>query len=202
VGCPEPLPVDQVVLPPRRILVGWVGFPLLFDRPPSWNSAAPVSCVTIHPLRWLNGRTITRILIATASTVVPGGEDSYGHRQVGLFGRDQSSWPRQGICARVVSIEDNSSRARSASNASQHPSWTRPGYQQYAPCVPRVDRRLPLTIVIGAYLLAGPEMWARLGVPTLDPPLLDLRNVTSGWDCARGAIDVLRDNPLTRGTAR
>jgi hypothetical protein len=43
--------------------------------------------------------------------------------------------------------------------------------------------------------LGGHAEWSRLGVPAVTPHFLDLRSVTSGWDCARQHSGTWPDNP-------
>jgi hypothetical protein len=65
-----------------------------------------------------------------------------------------------------------------------------------------IRRRASLTAAasIGAYFvvlasIGGRDAWTRLGVPTIRPGFLDLRGVTSAWDCTRRGIAVLPKNP-------
>lgn len=60
--------------------------------------------------------------------------------------------------------------------------------------------RLTLLGIVGAYFvlllaLGGHHAWWRLGVPASPYSFLDLRSVTSGWDCTRRGIAVLAMNP-------
>ena len=43
--------------------------------------------------------------------------------------------------------------------------------------------------------LGGHEAWDELGVPPFTPGFLDLRSLTSGWDCAREGLGEWPDNP-------
>ena len=43
--------------------------------------------------------------------------------------------------------------------------------------------------------LGGHRAWGELGVPAASPGFLDLRSLTSGWDCARQDLGVWPDNP-------
>src|SRR6185437_12822024 len=43
--------------------------------------------------------------------------------------------------------------------------------------------------------LGGHAAWGKLGVPEHSPAFLDLRSVTSGWECTRRGIPVLAVNP-------
>lgn len=45
------------------------------------------------------------------------------------------------------------------------------------------------------FLIGPPAGWQDLGVPGENPSFLDLRSVTTGWDCERRGIDVLPRNP-------
>lgn len=62
------------------------------------------------------------------------------------------------------------------------------------------DSRLILLLMLGAYFLllaavGGQPHWADLGVSPGRLTFLDLRSVTSGWECTRRGIDVLPANP-------
>ncbi len=55
-------------------------------------------------------------------------------------------------------------------------------------------------VTVYGYFLAliwsgGHQHWSRFYVPALNPPFIDLLNVTSGWECTRKGIDVLASNP-------
>ena len=60
-------------------------------------------------------------------------------------------------------------------------------------------RVLPASVVcvyLGIVFLIGtPTGWQDLGVPGEKPSFLDLRSVTTAWDCTRRGIDVLPRNP-------
>lgn len=43
--------------------------------------------------------------------------------------------------------------------------------------------------------LGGREQWNRLGVGVVTPSFMDMRTVTSGWECTRKGYDVLPKNP-------
>jgi Glycosyltransferase family 87 len=62
-----------------------------------------------------------------------------------------------------------------------------------------VARVLPASVVcvyLGIVFIIGtPAGWRDLGVPGEKPSFLDLRSVTTGWDCSRRGIDVLPRNP-------
>lgn len=45
------------------------------------------------------------------------------------------------------------------------------------------------------FLIGAPAGWRDLGVPGEKPSFLDLRSVTTAWDCERRGIDVLPRNP-------
>src|SRR5207253_1086346 len=64
---------------------------------------------------------------------------------------------------------------------------------------PQVARVLPASVVcvyLGIVFLIGtPTGWQDLGVPGEKPSFLDLRSVTTAWDCTRRGIDVLPRNP-------
>ncbi|MGZ4384808.1 MAG: glycosyltransferase 87 family protein [Gaiellaceae bacterium] len=53
---------------------------------------------------------------------------------------------------------------------------------------------------LGLILVGGHDHWSllyrnRFYVPALDPPFIDLLNVTSGWECTRRGVAVLASNP-------
>src|SRR5207244_3442623 len=53
---------------------------------------------------------------------------------------------------------------------------------------------VPIGIAMG-FLIGTPTGWQDLGVPGEKPSFLDLRSVTTAWDCTRRGIDVLPRNP-------
>ena len=60
--------------------------------------------------------------------------------------------------------------------------------------------RLAVALLVCFYFalligLGGRDQWARLGVPARSPSFLDMRSVTTGWECTRRGIDVLPLNP-------
>src|SRR5439155_7123012 len=64
----------------------------------------------------------------------------------------------------------------------------------------RVDARVVVLVVLYAYFMAliavgGHDHWDRFYVPDLSPAFLDLRSVTSAWECTRKGIEVLASNP-------
>jgi hypothetical protein len=53
---------------------------------------------------------------------------------------------------------------------------------------------------LGLIVVGGHDHWSlvyrnRFNVPALNPPFLDLMNLTSGWECARRGVEVLASNP-------
>ncbi len=68
-----------------------------------------------------------------------------------------------------------------------------------------MGRLIVLVVLCGYFLLlfslGGHSSWNKLGVPDLSPAFLDMRSVTSGWECTRRGVDVLPLNscdPLKR----
>lgn len=59
--------------------------------------------------------------------------------------------------------------------------------------------RAVVAAALAAYFLsiavAGKDLWLRLGVAAWPISFLDLRSVTTGWECSDRGIDVLRGNP-------
>jgi hypothetical protein len=61
------------------------------------------------------------------------------------------------------------------------------------------DGRLAAATFVCAYFIVvavgGRTTWERLRVPVEEPSFLDLRSLTSAWDCHREGVDVLAVNP-------
>jgi glycosyl transferase family 87 len=60
--------------------------------------------------------------------------------------------------------------------------------------------RVIVVVMLAAYfvllaVLGGAGRWDRLGVEPVSPSFVDLRSVTSGWECTRAGVDVLPRNP-------
>jgi drug/metabolite transporter superfamily protein YnfA len=54
---------------------------------------------------------------------------------------------------------------------------------------------LALALYLGSVIIGGRTQWRRLHVPAETPTFLDLRSVTTAWECQRRGIDPLPHNP-------